>query len=358
MTQGDCSFLRDARVLITGHTGFKGGWLSLMLHDAGAQVFGVALGAEQPSFFSVCTLNALMTESHLIDIRDFDRFQRIATAIAPDVVIHLAAQSLVRTAIKDPVGTFATNVIGTAHVLESTRGCPGLKAALIITSDKCYAPNPNRTPFSERSPLGGEEPYAASKAAAELVVSGYRDAGLIGFPLASVRAGNVIGGGDWAAGRLIPDCIRALCNGARPMVRNPHHVRPWQHVLEPLSGYLLLLERLLNAGTEFNGAWNFGPNPGEEATVESVVGLVCEGWGGTISPQFATTPNLDENPWLVIDSTKAKHLLQWSPQWDLRTSIRQTVDWYRAWSRHEDMLRFTREQLATYRGLHRPVLIA
>jgi CDP-glucose 4,6-dehydratase len=305
---------RGRRVLLTGHTGFKGAWLALWLHQLGAQVTGFGgPPPTDPSLFALARVGELLDDLRG-DVRDADAVLAAARRARPEIVFHLAAQALVARGFEDPAGTFATNVTGTINVLEATRGVP----AVVVTSDKCYAPGPR--PHREDDPLGGGDPYSASKAAQEHVVAAYREA--FGLSLATVRAGNAIGGGDWAAGRLIPDLARARAAGEPVAIRHPDAVRPWQHVLNPLAGYLRVAEGLL-AGEPVAEAWNFGPDAEDERPVRWLV----ERWG---APMTVGAGDAREAPVLRVDSTKARERLGWRPAWDLATGLDAAAAFYAA----------------------------
>ena len=324
-------FWRGRPVFVTGHTGFKGGWLVTWLDELGARVTGYGLPPDTtPSFFHRCGLAGRLT-SHLADVRDAGALGEALAASQPRVVFHLAAQSLVRRSYREPATTFATNVLGTAHVLEAVRRTPSVEAVVVVTSDKCYEPRADGPAFREDDPLGGHDPYSASKAAAELVASAYRRSFLAegGARVATARAGNVIGGGDWAEDRLIPDAMRALRAGVPVRVRNPAAVRPWQHVLEPLGGYLRLAERLCGAG-DFTGAWNFGPGEEDAVPVAALVELAlgfCEGGRWEAAPEPGAP---HEAPALRLDAGRAQARLGWHPALTLKEAAELTIAWYRA----------------------------
>ena len=333
MTPGrspDRTFWRGRRVLLTGHTGFKGAWLALWLHRLGAQVTGISLApTTSPNLFSLAKLESSIA-SHFCDIGDIESLRSVVREAQPEVTFHLAAQALVRESYADPLGTFRTNVMGTAHVLESLRGQAGARVAVAVTTDKVYRNLERAYPYREDDALGGHDPYSASKAACELVVASYRDAFLDaqGTAVATVRAGNVIGGGDWSADRLIPDAVRAWTEGSTLQVRRPDAVRPWQHVLEPLSGYVTLAERMWK-DPALAGAWNFGPHTHEAASVRTVVELARSLWrsGNVAYGDGHEGPH--EAGWLALEIAKARTHLQVSPKWTLQETVTRTMQWYR-----------------------------
>lgn len=320
---------RGRRVLVTGHTGFKGSWLSLWLHALGADVTGLALNpASEPNHWGL--LNLPIRARH-IDVRDEEAVRRIFDADKPEMVFHLAAQPLVLRSYREPVTTWATNVLGTVHVLEAARHTPGARAVVVVTTDKCYENRESPRPYREHDRLGGHDPYSASKAGAELVASSYRTAFLqeTGAPLlATARGGNVIGGGDWSEDRLIPDLVRSAVAGDPLTVRSPHAVRPWQHVLDCLSGYLLLGQRLLHGDTTCAEAWNFGPDTEENLTVEQILEHLLSTWP-QLRWQVAATAHPHEATLLQLDISKAKTHLDWRPVWNIGESVRHTANWYR-----------------------------
>lgn len=323
------------RVLVTGHTGFKGSWLTRWLLDLGADVTGFALEPDtEPALFRDLGLAAHM-DSHIGDIRDTRALTDVFLECRPQIVLHLAAQPLVRRSYDEPVYTFETNVIGTVNVLEAVRQTPETRAVVVVTTDKVYENPETGLPFAETQPLGGHDPYSASKACAEIVTASYRSSffeGGHGAAIASARAGNVVGGGDWATDRILPDCVRALSAGVPITVRNPASVRPWQHVLDPLSGYLQLAATLLRDGSAAAEAFNFGPDPSERHTVGDVVDRVVAAWGsGTWqSPELGVQPHEAGQLRLGID--KAREQLGWKPVWDFEATIDRTVGWYRSYA--------------------------
>ena len=323
------------RVLLTGHTGFKGSWLALWLRQLGAEVCGVALPMETPNHFELLNLEL---RSEFSDIRDGEQIKNIFTDFKPEIVFHLAAQPLVRRGYREPDVTFEVNVIGTVNVLEAVRRTPSVKAVVAVSSDKCYENIGLNRACRETDPMGGYDPYSASKGCMELVVSCYRrsffNTARNETPhrvlLAGGRAGNVVGGGDWAADRLVPDLMKAAAEGRSAEIRSPHAVRPWQHVLEPLSGYLSLGQRLLQGETAFADGWNFGPADNENITVEQAVDELVKSWSA-ISPRFNSTVDAPhEAEALRLDSTKARSLLDWHGVWSPRTAFQRTAEWYKA----------------------------
>ncbi len=352
----DETFWRKKRVLLTGHTGFKGAWLTLWLTRMGAKVTGYALAPPStPSLFEIAAVSELLAADLRADILDFDRLHGAVRDHRPEIVIHMAAQSLVRPGYSAPVDTYATNVMGTAHVLEAARHASGLQAVLIVTSDKCYENFESTHPYSEHDRLGGRDPYSASKACAELVTAAYRasyfDSGRGAAKVASARAGNVIGGGDWATDRLVPDCIHAFMAGEPVVLRYPEAVRPWQHVLDPLAGYLSLCQKLYgHQGQRFAGGWNFGPDPAGEGTVLDVAQGLARHWGQGARVERATDrATLQEAGQLRLDSTKASALLGWRPRWDFQRALAETASWYRGFSDGADMRGYCEQQIDAFR---------
>jgi len=326
-------------VFLTGHTGFKGGWLALWLSRMGAKVKGYALPPDtSPNLFSVARVGKAV-ESEFGDIRDFDRLQRSMAGFDPDILIHMAAQPLVRLSYREPVETYEVNVVGTAKVLEAARSCPKLKAIVSVTSDKCYENREWVWGYRESDPMGGYDPYSSSKGCAELVTAAYRRSFFQteGVGLASARAGNVIGGGDWAEDRLIPDILRAFEKGEPVVIRNPSAIRPWQHVLEPLSGYLVLAEALYRNPESHAEGWNFGPEDCDARPVEWILHRMVELWGGDAGWRLDDTSHPHEAGYLKLDISKARARLRWTPTWSLSDALARVVDWHRAWLNGEDM---------------------
>ncbi len=316
-------------VLVTGHTGFKGSWLSLWLASLGAKVHGFALAPDPGALFSEAEIEGVLASHVEADVRDEDALIAAVKAAAPTVVFHLAAQPLVRHSYRQPTETWATNVMGVVHLLEAVRACPSVKAVVVVTTDKCYENREWLWGYRETDPLGGFDPYSASKAGAELVVQSYRRSFFgAGVLLASARAGNVIGGGDWSADRLIPDAARSVKDGTALQVRAPASTRPWQHVLESLHGYLLLAERLLAGDRRLADAFNFGPDASDNRTVAEVLNGLQKSWPEL---KWDVTPATDaphEAGFLYLDSSKAQRLLGWKPRWALPRALAETAHWY------------------------------
>ena len=346
-------FWRSKRVFLTGHTGFKGGWLSLWLQAMGAEVHGYALNPPtEPNLFTVAEIGKGMASSRIADIRDADKLREAMQTTRPEIVFHLAAQPLVRYSYAQPVETYAVNVMGTVHLLEAIRATPGVKAVVNVTTDKCYENREWVWGYRENEAMGGFDPYSSSKGCAELVTSAYRQSFLepASIALASARAGNVIGGGDWAADRLIPDFLRAMDAGETLKIRSPQSTRPWQHVLEPLSGYLVLAERLYVDGTGFAEAWNFGPADGDAQPVKWIVERLAE-MRRDVNWQCSETPQPHEAHYLKLDSSKARSQLNWRPRWRLQTALHKTLEWHEAWRKNEDMRSVTLAQMTDYQSL-------
>ncbi len=330
MKNASPQFWHGKQVLLTGHTGFKGAWLAFWLSQMGAKVTGISLPPNSaPNLFTLASI-AQITNSHFADIRDADAMSNIVKKTKPEIVLHLAAQSLVRPGYKDPLGTFATNVIGTANILNSLRGLDSARVAVAVTTDKVYKNLARMKPYCEADELGGYDPYSASKAASEIIISSYRDSYLAeqGVAIASARAGNAIGGGDWSEDRLIPDAVRAWDSNLPLVIRRPKAVRPWQHVLEPINGYLVLAEKLYT-DLSFSGAYNFGPKMDEAATVKTVIGLANQsyGCGSILWGDGAEGPH--EAGFLSLEIAKAREVLDVVPRWSLLETVEHTMGWYK-----------------------------
>lgn len=344
------SFWKNKRVFLTGHTGFKGGWLAVWLADMGAEVHGYALSAPtEPNFFTVCRLQEKLAGSTIADIRDAAALANAMQAAQPDVVLHLAAQSLVRYSYTEPAETYAVNVMGTVNLLDAIRQIPSVKVVVNVTTDKCYENREWVWPYRENEAMGGYDPYSSSKGCSELVTAAYRRSFLepAGIQLASARAGNVIGGGDWAADRLIPDFLRAVNASQTLTIRSPNAIRPWQHVLEPLSGYLALAERLYSEGKNFAEAWNFGPEETDARPVQWIVEYLCSRLSGS-TWQRDNTPQPHEANYLKLDSSKAKVKLGWHPRWNLQSALDYTLAWHEAWKRGADVAATSLAQIREY----------
>ena len=347
-------FWRRRKVFLTGHTGFKGSWLSLWLQGLGAEVIGFALSPPtEPNFYDLAGVEKGM-HSVKGDVLDLEHLRSVVRQHRPEVVFHMAAQSLVRRSYVDPVETYATNVMGTANVLEAARNIPSVRSMVIITTDKCYENSNDQRAYRETDRLGGADPYSSSKAAAELVTAAYRDSFFTGGKgefrtgVATARAGNVIGGGDWGADRLVPDVMRATLEGRELLIRNPQATRPWQHVLEPLCGYLLLAEKLYEHPDRFSESWNFGPDESETFSVSTVLERLKKLWGPGLSWRIDNRAQPYEAQCLRLDCTKAKAELGWEPRWNLDCALEATVRWYKAHQSHLDVRAVAQEQIRSY----------
>ncbi|HLX82080.1 MAG TPA: CDP-glucose 4,6-dehydratase [Burkholderiales bacterium] len=344
------AFWHGRRVFVTGHTGFKGSWLILWLRALGAEVTGYALApATAPCLYEAARAHEGIS-SLIGDVRDAAALGSALRDARPEIVFHLAAQSLVSAGYAAPVETYSTNVIGTAQLLEQVRGVQMVRAVVAVTSDKCYDNREREQGYREEEALGGRDPYSSSKAGAELVIAAYRDSFLRarGIALASARAGNAIGGGDWATGRLVPDLLAAFARGEAAILRRPQAIRPWQHVLDPLAGYLTLGRRLLEHGDEYAEAWNFGPREGELVAVAQLAGQVGAAWGNSARTTVSTANTPHEAHTLQLNASKARTRLGWRPRWDFMAAVRATVEWHRAWIAGEDMHTYSLGQIERY----------
>ena len=351
-------FWSGKRVFVTGHTGFKGSWLCMWLNHLGAKVSGFALAPPtQPSLFEIGRV-ADIAASHIGDVRDLAALEPVIAAAQPEIVIHMAAQSLVRYSYNNPVETFGTNVMGTVNLLDAVRRVPGVRAVVMVTSDKCYHNEEWVWGYRENSRLGGDDPYSASKGCAELAVHAY----LKSFyssdepstAIASARAGNVIGGGDWAADRLVPDIIRSLLQNEPTLIRKPQATRPWQHVLEPLHGYLMLAERLYADGRDFSSGWNFGPPEESERTVGWIIEKLYEIWDVNFDWVKDPDPGPPESTFLKLDASKARAMLGWRPKLDLVTTLQWIVDWTRHYAANDDMRQVTVDSIDEFMAIRPP----
>ncbi|WP_332862627.1 CDP-glucose 4,6-dehydratase [Janthinobacterium svalbardensis] len=353
----NAAFWQGKRVFLTGHTGFKGGWLSLWLQQLGADVTGYALEAPTtPSLFEVAGVARGMV-SIIGDVRDGEALKRAMAQARPEIVIHMAAQPLVRYSYVNPVETYATNVMGVVNLLEAVRATPGVRSVVNVTSDKCYENREWPWGYRENEAMGGYDPYSNSKGCAELVTAGYRSSFFNaekyaehGIALGSGRAGNVIGGGDWAMDRLIPDMLRAIGAGQPVMIRNPHSIRPWQHVLEPLSGYLTLAEKLYTEGPVHAEGWNFGPHDTDAKPVEWIIERMTQEWGAGASWSLDGQNHPHEATYLKLDCSKARGQLGWHPRWDIGQTIAKIVEWHKAFDQGLDMRELSQAQITTYQN--------
>lgn len=354
-------FWRGKRVFLTGHTGFKGSWLALWLQRLGAQVTGYSLApSTEPSLHALAAASASGAheglQSVVADIRDLERLKKAMADFKPDVVFHLAAQPLVRRSYVDPVETYSTNVMGTVNLLEAVRACSSVRSVVIVTSDKCYENREWQWGYRENEPMGGYDPYSNSKGCSELVTAAYRSSYFNperysehGVAIATGRAGNVIGGGDWSEDRLVPDLLHAFGASQSAHIRNPQSVRPWQHVMEPLRGYMMLAEKLFTDGSPWAEPWNFGPNDADTQPVSWIADELVAGWGnGARWHTEAQSGQPHEATWLKLDCSKARQTLGWVPRWDLKRSLSAIVDWQRAWLGGGDMAAVTLAQINDY----------
>jgi CDP-glucose 4,6-dehydratase len=356
MTIFSNDFWKKKSVLITGHTGFKGSWLSIWLSSLGAKVSGYSLPPNtNPNLFNIFKLDEILSNNYIADIRKIESLKKAILDSQPEIIIHMAAQPLVRYSYLNPVDTYSTNIMGIVNLLECVRSVESVRALVVVTSDKCYENKDWLWGYRENDSLGGHDPYSNSKACAELVTSAYRDSF---FPfdkycdhkvaIASARSGNVIGGGDWSDDRLIPDAIKAFSIGKKLHIRNPLAIRPWQHVLESLSGYLLLAQSLYLYGPKFNGSWNFGPNNSDVMSVNEVVNLLISKWGDSVGWTQDVSENSYESHSLKLDISKSLNELNWSPKWDINTAISKIIEWNEAFLNKENMHNFSLKQIDSY----------
>lgn len=350
----DQKFWSEKKVLLTGHTGFKGGWLSVLLKYLNAEVAGLSLAPEKESFYNKVDLGSIVTNV-TGDIRIYDNLLEVQEGFSPDILIHMAAQPLVIRSYEDPIETYSTNIMGTVNVLELIRGSNTIRSGVIITTDKCYENKNLDRGYTEEDQMGGHDPYSSSKGAAELVISSYQRSFfskkhfLNGqSSIGSVRAGNVIGGGDYAENRLIPDFIRSIKSKKTIEIRSPSSTRPWQHVLEPLSGYLVVAQKLYEEGPSESDAWNFGPFQEDIRPVADVADLFCQSWGDGLAWNSGVSGDYHEAKNLSLDIRKAEETLGWIPNWSLNTTIEKVVEWYKAEINGQDCLEMTYSQIEDY----------
>lgn len=348
-------FWHNKKVFITGHTGFKGSWLVMTLAKLGAQITGYSLAPNtSPNLYSLCKVEELLEKSYIADIRDQKKIESAIEESCPDIIFHMAAQPLVRESYLAPRETFEVNIMGTINILEAARKVKNLKALINITTDKVYDNKEWHWGYRENEPLGGHDPYSSSKACSELVTQAYRNSffevndGVNNLALASVRAGNVIGGGDWAKDRLIPDCLTSLLSNKEIIVRNPSSVRPWQHVLEPLSGYMMLAEKLYLEGAKYASAWNFGPADTDAKPVDWIVKKLCETWGSDAKYVINDSQQPHEATYLKLDCSKANTELNWNSKWNIQNTLIKIVEWTKAYENNSDMREMTYNQIEEY----------
>lgn len=346
----NAQFWQGKKVFLTGHTGFKGSWLSLWLAKLGAEVHGYALEPDtSPNLFTVAGVEEVLSSSTIADIRDSDALSLALQASGAEVVFHLAAQPLVRYSYAEPVETYATNVMGTVNLLEAIRHIKSVKTVVNVTTDKCYENREWVWPYREEEAMGGHDPYSSSKACSEIVTAAYRRSFLAeqGVAVASARAGNVIGGGDWSVDRLVPDFLKAMDAKQSLLIRSPNAIRPWQHVLEPLSGYIMLAENLSRQPNQFSEAWNFGPAEDDARTVQWIVEQLVAATPGAVW-EIDGNPQLHEAGYLKLDSSKARARLDWKPRWNLKSALNKTIEWHTAWRGGQNMQQVTSAQIRAY----------
>lgn len=356
----DSGFWKRKKVLVTGHTGFKGSWLSLWLQSLDSEVVGISLDpSTDPSLYHQADVSQGMI-SLRADIRELDKMKALFLEYQPEIVFHMAAQPLVRYSYREPVETYETNVMGTLHILEAMRICGTVRSAVMITTDKCYENREWEWGYRENEPMGGHDPYSSSKGCAELLIASYRDSYFSAqddskhqTAIASARAGNVIGGGDWAVDRLIPDIVRAFENSDSVRIRNPNSIRPWQHVLEPLAGYLELAERLFSEGSQWAEPWNFGPREEDAKPVEWIVGAMAKYWGGNVSWEINEGEHPHEANYLKLDCSKVHSRLRWRPKWDLAETLQKITVWHRAQSEGKKARVLCQQQITEYMNTKR-----
>ncbi|MGA8272373.1 MAG: CDP-glucose 4,6-dehydratase [Candidatus Sulfotelmatobacter sp.] len=346
---------RGRRVFLTGHTGFKGSWLALWLNRLGAQIRGYALDpCTKPNMFTIASIDTVVDDVRG-DVRDYAKLEASMTEFAPEVVFHLAAQPIVRLSYADPVGTYATNIMGTVHLMEAVRKTPSVRAVVCVTTDKCYQNQEWVWPYRETDPLGGYDPYASSKACTEIVSAAYRNSFFSldrlhehHVALATARAGNVIGGGDWSEDRLVPDLVRGFTSGEPVLIRRPNAIRPWQHVLDPLHGYLVLAQELVVRNARCASSFNFGPSDEDIWPVERIATELVQMWGQGASWVRDSASSVHEDNILRLDASKARVELGWKPRLKIEMALEWTMAWYRAWNRGDNMSEFTRKQILEY----------
>jgi CDP-glucose 4,6-dehydratase len=350
----DKNFWKNKKVFITGHTGFKGAWLCLLLSYLKAHITGYSLPPPtRPSLFKLCKTGKLV-KSNRGDIRNGALLNKAINQAEPEIIIHMAAQALVRESYKNPPETYEVNIMGTVNLFEAIRTCKSIKAVINVTTDKCYENKEWCWPYRENEHLGGHDPYSASKACSEIITSSYGKSffnsvdNVNRVSIASARSGNVIGGGDWGQDRLIPDCIKALLKEEKIIIRNPGAIRPWQHVIEPLTGYLLLAEKLYEKGPDFSEPWNFGPDTGNDKTVEWMVKTLCEKWGKRSTYEIDKRNHPHEAHYLKLDTSKAKSRLGWSPRWSPDYALDKTIEWTEAYKEKRDLREVSLRQIEEY----------